>query len=77
MNTIECIDNAVWRWYNMAKKVRRAKRKEARKMTLTLEKPLKNVLTQPKKEIFKGIIGKYSTKIDLNTVRIEWKNDKK
>lgn len=44
--------------------------------TLTLEKNQK-VLTPEKKQGFRQIVGKYSTRIDLNKVREEWKNDKK
>ncbi|MFA5882150.1 MAG: hypothetical protein WC834_08120 [Eubacteriales bacterium] len=44
--------------------------------TLVLEKPEKKILTQCKKEQFKKIVGKYSSKIDLNKVRSEWKNEK-
>jgi len=44
--------------------------------TVALNKSNKKGLTQPKKEAFKQIIGKYSTKIDLNKVRNEWKNEK-
>lgn len=58
--------------------VRRRKylKRGVNKMTLALEKPQKTILTQSKKELLKGIIGKYSSKIDLNKIRSECKNEK-
>jgi len=44
--------------------------------TVALNKTKNKGLTQPKKEAFKQMVGKYSTKIDLNKVRNEWKDEK-
>jgi hypothetical protein len=50
-------------------------REEDKMATAVLKKQSKPGLTPEKKEALKKLIGSASSKIDLNKVRDEWKND--
>jgi hypothetical protein len=55
--------------------LRNNRRGEMIMSTVTINKTNRKGLTQTKKQGFKQIVGKFSSKIDLNKVRNEWKNE--